>query len=445
MCLPGEKLAKSGCKQILSYLEPFETKCFCTFAVIMVALDKKVLDIEGIRKQFPALHREVYGKPLIYFDNGATSQKPQIVIDTINNYYTSENANIHRGVHFLSQKATDAYEEARRIVQRFIHAKHEHEIIFTKGTTDGINLVAFCFGELLKAGDEIIISGMEHHSNIVPWQMLAERKGLKLNVIPVLDNGELDMEAFEKLLSEKTKLVSVTHISNTLGTINPVKTIIDKAHAAGAKVLIDGAQAIQHMPVNVQELDCDFYAFSGHKVFGPTGAGVLYGKEAILNEMPPYQGGGDMIAKVTFEKTTYNELPFKFEAGTPHIIGGIATGTALQYLSGLDQAAIHQHEAELLNFAQEKLLEIDGLRIIGTAKEKTSVVSFFIDGLHPFDIGTLLDKQGIAVRTGHHCTQPLMDRFEIPGTVRASFAFYNTKEEIETFINALNRSVGMLR
>lgn len=411
----------------------------------MMTQTKTTFNVEEIRKQFPTLHREVYGKPLIYFDNGATSQKPQVVIDAINQYYTSENANIHRGVHYLSQKATDAYEEARRIVQLFIHAKHDHEVIFTKGTTDGINLVAFCFGELLKAGDEILISGMEHHSNIVPWQMLCERKGLNLKVIPVLDNGELDMVAFEALLSEKTKLVSVTHISNTLGTINPVKTIIEKAHAVGAKVLLDGAQSIQHMQINVQELDCDFYAFSSHKVFGPTGAGVLYGKEAILNEMPPYQGGGDMIAKVTFEKTTYNELPFKFEAGTPHIIGGIATGTALQFLSGLDAEAIHEHELELLEYAQGKLLEIDGLRIIGTATEKTSVVSFFIDGLHPFDVGTLLDKQGIAVRTGHHCTQPLMDRFEIPGTIRASFAFYNTKEEIDLFINALNRSINMLR
>lgn len=411
----------------------------------MVALDKKILDIEAIRRQFPALHREVYGKPLIYFDNGATSQKPQVVIDAIANYYTSENANIHRGVHFLSQQATDAYEEARKIVQQFIHAKYDHEIIFTKGTTDGINLVATCFGERLKPGEEIVISGMEHHSNIVPWQMLCERKGLKLNVIPVLDNGELDMDVFERLLSERTKLVAVTHISNTLGTINPVKTMIRKAHAAGAKVLIDGAQSIQHLPINVQELDCDFYVFSSHKAFGPTGAGVLYGKEEILNEMPPYQGGGDMIAKVTFEKTTYNELPFKFEAGTPHIIGGIATGTALQYLSGLDMEALHQHENELLAFAQEELLKTEGLRIIGTAREKTSVVSFFVDGLHPFDIGTLLDKQGIAVRTGHHCTQPLMDRFGIPGTVRASFAFYNTREEIKVFLNALNRSVGMLR
>lgn len=411
----------------------------------MTTLVNTAFNIEEIRSQFPALHREVYGKPLIYFDNGATSQKPQIVIDTINRYYTQENANIHRGVHYLSQQATDAYEEARKIVQRFIHAKYDHEVIFTKGTTDGINLVATCFGELLIAGDEILISGMEHHSNIVPWQMLCERKQLTLKVIPVLDNGELDMVTFEQLLSSKTKMVAVTHISNTLGTINPVKHIIDKAHAVGAKVLIDGAQSIQHLAIDVQELDCDFFVFSSHKVFGPTGAGILFGKEELLNEMPPYQGGGDMIAKVTFEKTTYNELPFKFEAGTPHIIGGIATGTALEYLSGLNSDAIHQHEMELLHFAQNELFKIEGLRIIGTAKEKTSVVSFVIDGLHPFDIGTLLDKQGIAVRTGHHCTQPLMDRFNIPGTVRASFAFYNTKEEVEVFLKALNRSVEMLR
>lgn len=411
----------------------------------MISSEKKTFDIEAVRKQFPILQKEVYGKKLIYFDNGATSQKPQIVIDAINQYYSSENANIHRGVHFLSQKATDAYEESRRIVQHFIKAKHEHEIIFTKGTTDGINLVASCFGELLNAGDEIIISGMEHHSNIVPWQMLCERKKLTLKVIPVLDNGELDINIFEQLLTENTKLVAVTHISNTLGTINPVVEIIEKSHAVGAKVLLDGAQSIQHLPINVQQLDCDFYVFSSHKVFGPTGVGVLYGKEDLLNQMPPYQGGGDMIAKVTFEKTTYNELPFKFEAGTPHIIGGIATGTALQFLSSLDSEAIHNHEMELLLFAQEQLLKIEGLRIIGTAKEKTSVVSFIVDGIHPFDIGTLLDKQGIAVRTGHHCTQPLMDRFNIPGTVRASFAFYNTKEEVEIFIKALNRSIDMLR
>lgn len=411
----------------------------------MIAEQKTRFNVEKIRSQFPTLHREVYGKPLIYFDNGATSQKPQVVIDAISQYYELENANIHRGVHLLSQEATTAYENARKIVQHYINAQHEHEVIFTKGTTDGINLVAFSFGELLQAGDEIIISGMEHHSNIVPWQLLCERKGCVLRVIPITYSGELQLETFESFLSEKTKLVAVTHISNTLGTINPVKTIIDKAHSVGAKVLIDGAQSIQHLKIDVQELDCDFYAFSSHKVFGPTGVGVLYGKEAILNAMPPYQGGGDMISKVTFEKTTFNELPFKFEAGTPHISGGIATGVAFNYLSQLDLEAIHNYEADLLNYAQTALLKINGLRIIGTAKEKTSVVSFVIDGIHPFDVGTLLDKQGIAVRTGHHCTQPLMDFFEIPGTIRASFAFYNTKEEIDVFIKALKRSIEMLK
>ena len=411
----------------------------------MIAEQKTRFNVEKIRSQFPTLHREVYGKPLIYFDNGATSQKPQVVIDAISQYYELENANIHRGVHLLSQEATTAYENARKIVQHYINAQHDHEVIFTKGTTDGINLVAFSFGELLQAGDEIIISGMEHHSNIVPWQLLCERKGCVLRVIPITYSGELQLEVFASYLSEKTKLVAVTHISNTLGTINPIKTIIDKAHSVGAKVLIDGAQSIQHLKIDVQELDCDFYAFSSHKVFGPTGVGVLYGKEAILNAMPPYQGGGDMIAKVTFEKTTFNELPFKFEAGTPHISGGIATGVAFNYLSQMDLGAIHNYEADLLNYAQTALLKIDGLRIIGTAKEKTSVVSFVIDGIHPFDVGTLLDKQGIAVRTGHHCTQPLMDFFEIPGTIRASFAFYNTKDEIDVFIKALKRSIEMLK
>lgn len=402
-------------------------------------------NVEAVRKQFPTLHQQVFGKPLVYFDNGATSQKPQIVIDTINRYYTLENANIHRGVHFLSQKATDAYEEARRITQHFIHAKNDYEIIFTKGTTDGINLVASSFGELLSAGDEVIISEMEHHSNIVPWQLLRDRKNIVLKVIPILENGELDLKQFEALLSPKTKLVSVTHISNTLGSINPVKDIIQKAHAVGAKVLIDGAQSIQHLKIDVQELDCDFFVFSSHKVFGPTGVGVLYGKEAVLNSMPPYQGGGDMIDKVTFEKTTFNALPFKFEAGTPHIVGGIATGTALKYLSELDADSVHAHEIKLLNYAQSELLKIEGLRIIGTAKDKTSVVSFVIEGLHPFDVGTLLDKQGIAVRTGHHCTQPLMDRYKITGTIRASFTFYNTLEEVDVFLMALKRSVELLR
>jgi len=402
------------------------------------------LDVEKVRSQFPTLHRDIYGKPLIYFDNGATAQKPQVVIDAISHYYSKENANIHRGVHHLSQVATDKYEQARKTIQRAINSPTSEQVIFTKGTTDGINLVAFSFGELLSANDEIIISEMEHHSNIVPWQMLCERKGCVLKVIPINEKGELQMDAFEQMLSDKTKLVAVTHISNTLGTINPIEEIIEKAHSVGARVLIDGAQSIQHTKVDVQALDCDFFVFSGHKIFGPTGVGVLYGKKDVLNQMPPYQGGGDMIAKVTFEKTTYNELPHKFEAGTPHIAGGICLGTAFEYLDSLDMEAVNQHEQELLDYAQAELLKIDGLRIIGTATKKTSVVSFIVDGTHPFDVGTLLDKQGIAVRTGHHCTQPLMDIFKIPGTIRASFAFYNTKEEIDIFINALKRSVNML-
>ncbi len=407
--------------------------------------NKRKFSVREIRQDFPALRQQVYGKNLIYFDNGATSQKPQMVLDAIQQYYSKDNANIHRGVHHLSQKATNEYEEARMTVQRYINAPKKEEIIFTKGTTDSINLVANSFTELLQAGDEILISAMEHHSNIVPWQMACERKKLILKVIPINKRGELDMSAFDELLSSKTKLVAVTHISNSLGTINPVKEIIEKAHAVGAKVLIDGAQSIQHLKVDVQDLNCDFFVFSGHKVFGPTGIGVLYGKEYLLNEMPPYQGGGDMIAKVTFEKTTYNELPFKFEAGTPHIAGGICLGTALNYLEQFDMNEIAAYEAELAEYAQDLLSTFEELRIIGTAKHKTSVVSFVVDGIHPFDLGTLLDKQGIAVRTGHHCTQPLMDIFGVPGTVRASFAFYNTKEEIDTFIAAVERSIGMLR
>lgn len=398
-----------------------------------------------IRAQFPILERSVNGKKLVYFDNGATSQKPQCVIDEITNYYSFENANIHRGVHFLSQEATTKYEQARETIQQYIRAKESCEVLFTKGTTDSINLVASSFGETLKKGDEILISYMEHHSNIVPWQMLCERKELVLKVIPIHSTGELNLEAFENLLSDKTKLLSITHVSNTLGTINPVNYLITKAHAVGAKVLLDGAQSIQHFPINVQELDCDFFAFSGHKVFGPTGVGVLYGKKAILESLPPYQGGGDMISRVTFEKTTYNELPHKFEAGTPHISGGIALGKAFEFLSKLDIEAVIQHEHSLLVYAEEKLKQIDGLKIIGAANKKASVASFVIDGIHPFDVGTLLDKQGIAVRTGHHCTQPLMDFFQIPGTIRASFAMYNTFEEIDVFITALERSLVMLK
>lgn len=412
---------------------------------IMEVLEKIPFNIEQIRAQFPTLKRKVYGKQLVYLDNGATAQKPQVVIDAITNYYENENSNIHRGVHLLSQEATTAYEEARTIVQKYINAKHDHEIIFTKGTTDGINLVASSFGELLKEGDEIMISAMEHHSNIVPWQLLCERKKCILKVVPISASGELLMDQFDAMLSNKTKLVAITHISNALGTINPIEEIIEKAHTFGAKVLIDGAQSIQHTTVDVQQLDCDFFVFSSHKIFGPTGVGVLFGKEEILNEMPPYQGGGDMIAKVSFEKTTYNELPFKFEAGTPNIVGGIATGVALKYLASMDIEAIQRYESELLDYVQSELTKIEGVQIIGTAKNKASVASFIVDGIHPFDIGTLLDKQGIAVRTGHHCTQPLMDFFEIPGTIRASFAFYNTKEEVDLFITALKRSITMLK
>ncbi len=403
------------------------------------------LDIEHIRSQFPALSQEVYGKPLIYLDNGATAQKPQQVIDVIRHYYEKENANIHRGVHYLSQLATGKYEDARTIIQEYINAPLSEEVLFTTGTTGSINLVAFSYGELMNAGDEIIVSAMEHHSNIVPWQLLCERRGCLLKVIPMNEAGELDMDAYTALLNEKTRMVAVTHISNTLGTINPVKEMIRMAHEAGAVVLIDGAQSIQHMPVDMQDLDCDFYAFSGHKVFGPTGVGILYGKKALLDQMPPYQGGGDMIEKVTFEKTTYNELPHKFEAGTPNIAGGIGLAEAFRYLQSLDMEAIQQHEAELARYAEEQLTQFPGLRIIGTAAQKTSVVSFVVDGLHPFDIGTLLDKMGVAVRTGHHCTQPVMDFYGIPGTVRASFAFYNTREEVDVLVAAVKRSIEMLK
>jgi len=408
---------------------------------------KKIeLNISQIRKDFPILKREVNGKPLVYFDNGATSQKPQVVIDAITNYYTNENSNIHRGIHTLSQEATDAYEKARTTVQQFINAKHNHEIIFTSGTTGSINLVASSFGKkYIQAGDEIIISTMEHHSNIVPWQMLCEEKGAVLKVIPISDKGELLLEEFKKLLSSKTKMVAITHVSNTLGTINPVKEIIKLAKAVGAFVLIDGAQAVPHTKVDVQALDCDFYAFSGQKMFGPTGVGILYGKESILNELPPYQGGGDMIKTVTFEKTTYNELPHKFEAGTPNIVGGIGLGVAINYMNSIGIDNIEAYEHELLAYATEQIKQIEGVRIIGEAQNKASVLSFLVDGTHPTDIGMIIDKLGIAIRTGHHCTEPLMNRFNIPGTARASFAFYNTKEEIDTFILALERALKMLK
>jgi len=405
---------------------------------------KQELNIDEIRSEFPTLKRLVYGKPLVYFDNGATSQKPQVVIDSIQHYYENDNANIHRGVHHLSQIATDQYEEARKTIQTSINAPLSEEIIFTTGTTGAINLVASSFGELLNSDDEIIISAMEHHSNIVPWQLLCEKRGCTLKVIPMFESGELDMTVFDQLLSKNTKLVSICHISNSLGTINPVEEIIEKSHSVGAKVLIDGAQSIQHKKIDVQALDCDFFVFSGHKVFGPTGTGILFGKKEILDSMPPYQGGGDMIAKVTFEKTTYNELPHKFEAGTPNISGGIALGKAFEYLNNLDIQAIEKYENELTEYAQKQIEAIDGVRIIGTASKKISVVSFVIEGIHPFDVGTLLDKQGFAVRTGHHCTQPIMDFYKIPGTIRASFAFYNTKEEIDLFMTALKRSINML-
>lgn len=405
---------------------------------------KRKFNVDEVRAEFPILAQKVYNRNLIYFDNGATSQKPQTVIDAITTYYSSENANIHRGAHYLSQLATDKYEKSRQTIAEYINAKYAHEVIFTKGTTDSINLVAFSFGELLQEGDEILISAMEHHSNIVPWQLLCERKKCVLKIIPISKKGELILDEFDKLLSEKTKLVAITHISNALGTINPIEEIIEKAHQKGSKVMIDGAQSIQHVKIDVQKLDCDFFVFSGHKVFGPTGIGVLYGKEELLNSMPPYQGGGDMIERVSFKKTTYTSLPYKFEAGTPNISGGICLGEAISYLNQFDLHEIDAYETELLQYASEKLANIEGVKIIGTATHKTSVISFVVNGLHPFDIGTLLDKQGVAVRTGHHCTQPIMDFFEIPGTVRASFAFYNTKEEIDVFIVALMKSIQLL-
>ena len=396
-------------------------------------------DIDEIRKDFPILSRFVNGKPLVYLDNAATTQKPKSVIDSISNYYNFENANIHRGLHFLSELATELYENSRLKIKEFINALSVSEIIFTRGATEGINLVA---NSLLDAnhfndGDEIIISHMEHHSNIVPWQLIAKKKNLKLKVVPINDDGEFLFEEYEKLINEKTKLVSIVHISNTLGTINPVKQIVKKAHEFNIPVLLDGAQAAAHTKIDVQNLGCDFYVFSGHKVFGPTGIGVLYGRTEYLSKMPPYQGGGDMIREVTFEKTTYDDLPQKFEAGTPNIVGGIALGTAIDYLRQFDWEKITEYENTLLNYATEKLSDIEGLKIIGTSKNKSSVISFIIDGIHPYDIGTIIDTHGIAIRTGHHCTQPLIKRFNIPATARASFTFYNKKEEIDILYNAL--------
>jgi cysteine desulfurase/selenocysteine lyase len=399
------------------------------------APDIMALDVAAIRKEFPILHREVNGKPLVYLDNGASSQKPQAMIDAVSHYYAHENTNIHRGVHTLSQEATEKYEAAREKVRGFINAKHGHEVIITKGTTDSINLVASSFGRAyLNAGDEVLISTMEHHSNIVPWQMICEERGATVRVVPINDAGELLMDEFDALLSKKTKLVAVTHISNSLGTINPVKQIIDKAHALNVPVLIDGAQAVPHQPVDMQALDCDFYAFSAHKMFGPTGIGILYGKESLLNAMPPYQGGGDMIDQVTFEKTTYNDLPHKFEAGTPNIAGGIALGAAIDYLNIIGMQNIEAYEADLLAYATEQLRAIDGLKIIGTAANKAGVISFKIDDLHHYDLGIMLDRKGIAIRTGHHCTQPLMQRLGVTGTARASLAFYNNRADVDALV-----------
>lgn len=403
-----------------------------------------MLQVEDIRKDFPILQRQVNGKPLIYFDNAATSQTPQQVIDVIVDYYSNYNANIHRGVHSLSQEATDKYEEARHKIQQHFNAKESHEIIMTAGTTHSINIVASGFTSLLQKGDEIIVSALEHHSNIVPWQMLCERTGAVLKVIPMNMEGELVMSVYDSLLSDKTKLVFVNHVSNALGTINPIEEIIKKAHAVGAAVLVDGAQSCPHIKPDVQALDVDFYVASAHKMCGPTGVGVLYGKEEWLNKLPPYQGGGEMIDEVTFEKTTYAGLPHKFEAGTPNICGGIAFGAAVDYMNTIGFEAIATYEHELLEYATKQLLDIEGLKIYGTAQHKTSVISFNLEGIHPYDVGTILDKMGVAVRTGHHCAQPIMDYFKIPGTVRASFAFYNTKHEIDILVEGVKKAKMML-
>ncbi len=398
------------------------------------------LDVAKLRQDFPILHQEVHGKPLAYLDNAASSQKPQVVIEAISRFYRSDYANIHRAVHQLSERSTRRYEETRIKVQRFLHAESPREIIFVRGTTEGINLVAQTYGRAhLRAGDEILISALEHHSNIVPWQMLCEEKGAFLRVVPINDAGEIVLEEFERLLSRKTRLVAVSHVSNALGTINPVREIIERAHSQGVPVLIDGAQAAPHMPVDVQKLDCDFYTFSGHKLYGPTGIGVLYGKASLLEEMPPYQGGGDMISSVTFEKTTYNTLPYKFEAGTPHIAGAVGLSAAIDYVSEVGLENIAAYEAELLAYATERLSHIRGLRVIGNAKHKAAVISFVLDGVHPHDVGTVLDREGIAVRTGHHCAQPVMERYGIPATTRASFALYNTREEIDRLVRAIEK------
>lgn len=403
-----------------------------------------MFDIDAIRAEFPILKQQVNGKPLVYFDNGATAQKPQVVLDAIEKYYTDINANIHRGVHTLSQLATDAYEESRIKIQKHLNAPHAHEVLFTSGTTFGINLVASGFGQLLSKGDEVIISELEHHSNIVPWQFACQRSGAILKVIPFDAQGHLDMKAFDALLSPRTQVVAVNHVSNALGVVNPIAYIIEKAHQVGAAVLIDGAQGAPHFKVDVQALDCDFYVFSGHKVCAPTGTGILYGKTAWLDKLPPYLGGGEMIKEVTFEETTYAGLPHKFEAGTPNIAGGIVLGVAIDYMNEIGFDAIHAYETELLEYATAQLTAIPGLKIYGEGKDKAAVVSFNIEGIHPYDIGTIVDKMGIAVRTGHHCAQPIMKHFDIPGTVRASFMFYNTKEEIDILVAAIKKAITML-
>ena len=404
-----------------------------------------MLDVNKIRADFPILSRKVNGQPLVYFDNAATSQTPTQVIEVITDYYTRLNSNIHRGVHKLSQEATEAYEAARKTIQQHFNAAHVQEIILTAGTTESINLIASGYTSLLKTGDELLISALEHHSNIVPWQMLCERTGAQLKVIPMTERGTLDMDAFDTLLNSKTALVFVNHVSNALGTVNPIEKIISKAHAVGAEVLIDGAQACPHIKPNVQELDADYYVTSAHKLCGPTGVGMLYGKGELLNKLPPYQGGGEMIATVTFEKTTYADLPHKFEAGTPNIAGGIAFGAALDYMNSIGFNEIAAYEEELLNHATTALKQIPGVKIYGEASEKTAVISFNVEGIHPYDIGSILDQMGIAVRTGHHCAQPIMDYYQIPGTVRASFSFYNTKEEIDRMVEGLKKAISMLQ
>jgi cysteine desulfurase/selenocysteine lyase len=403
-------------------------------------------DVLAARRDFPILNRTVHGKPLVYLDNGATSQKPQVVIDALSRYYREENANIHRGVHYLSEWATTAYEEGREKVRAFINAGHKEEILFVRGTTEAINLVAQSYGRsFIKPGDEIVVSAMEHHSNIVPWQMLREQSGARLRVIPINHDGELVLDEYRRLLNDRTKLVSVTHVSNALGTVVPVHEIVSAAHERGIPVMLDGAQAVPHLKIDVQALGCDFYAFSGHKMFGPTGIGVLYGRRELLDKMPPYQGGGDMISLVTFEKTHYNVLPYKFEAGTPHIAGGIALGTAVDYLQRLEWDKVAAHEGELLAYATEKLTAIDGLRIIGTAKHKAGVISFVFDKIHAHDVGTILDEEGVAVRAGHHCAMPVMQRFGVPATTRASFAFYNTREEIDILAGAILKALKVFK